>query len=84
MATHACLSKASAYLLCASEHLKENLWTSLGVQGLGLFTFNAEGRDSIPGQGTKVSHAAQHGQKLIISSSKVWGSAVPPPHSGNR
>ena len=33
--------------------------TSLEVQGLRLWTFNAGDLGSIPGQGTKIPHAAQ-------------------------
>ena len=36
---------------------------SLVVQKLRLHTANAGGVGVIPGQGTKISHAAQHGQK---------------------
>ena len=37
--------------------------TSLAVQWLGLRTAAARGRGSIPGLGTKIPHAAQHGQR---------------------
>ena len=33
------------------------------VQWLGLRAFTAGGAGSIPGQGTKIPHAAWHGQK---------------------
>ena len=33
------------------------------VQWLGLHTFTAWGTGSIPDQGTKILHVAQHGQK---------------------
>ena len=36
---------------------------SLEVQWLGLHTFTAEGRGSIPGRGTKISQAMQRNQK---------------------
>ena len=37
--------------------------TSLAVQWLRLYTSSAEGAGSIPGRGTKIPHAAWHGQK---------------------
>ena len=37
--------------------------TSLGVQWLRLRTFTAKGRSLIPGQGTKIPHAAWRDQK---------------------
>ena len=37
--------------------------TSLAVQWLGLCTSTAGGTGSIPGRGTKFSHAEQRGQK---------------------
>ena len=37
--------------------------TSLGVQWLRLCTPNAGGMGLIPGWGTKIPHATQHGQK---------------------
>ena len=42
-----------------------SLGLPLVVQWLRLHTSNAGGTGSIPGQGTKIVHAAQHGQKLI-------------------
>ena len=39
-------------------------WTSLVVQWLGLNTSNARGKGLIPDPGTKIPHAAQHGQKI--------------------
>ena len=41
----------------------ENLRTSLAVQLLRPHAPNAEGMGSIPGQGTKILHTAQHSQK---------------------
>ena len=38
-------------------------WTFLAVQWLRLCSSTAEGVGMIPGQGTKVPHAVQHGQK---------------------
>ena len=38
--------------------------TSLAMQRLRFHTSNAEGTGSIPGQGNKVPHAAQCGQKV--------------------
>ena len=35
----------------------------MAVQQLGIYAFSAEGAVSIPGQGTKIQHATQHGQK---------------------
>ena len=40
--------------------------TSLAVQWLGLHASNAGGVGSVPGRGTKIPHAAQHGQKFIL------------------
>ena len=37
---------------------------SLAVQWLGLGAFTAMGLGSIPGQGTKIPQAVQHGQKI--------------------
>ena len=39
---------------------------SLVVQRLGLGAFTARGRGSIPGRGTKILQAVQHGQKNKI------------------
>ena len=39
------------------------LGNSLAVQWLGLRASTAGGKDSIPGWGTKILHAAQHSQK---------------------
>ena len=39
------------------------LGNSLAIQWLGLSTSTAGGMGSIPGRGTKIPHAAQHGQK---------------------
>ena len=36
---------------------------SLAVQWLGLHAFTAEAAGSIPGRGTKIPQAVQHGQK---------------------
>ena len=40
--------------------------TTLAVQWLRLHVSNAEGADSIPGQGTKISHDLLHSQIIII------------------
>ena len=37
--------------------------TSLDIQWLGLRTFTAKGLGSIPGRGTKIPQAVQHGQR---------------------
>ena len=37
--------------------------TSLAIQWLRLCASNAEGADSIPGQGTKIPYAVQRGRK---------------------
>ena len=43
---------------------KTKKWVnSLVVQWLGLHAFTAEGAGSIPGRGTKIPQASQHGQK---------------------
>ena len=42
---------------------KEVIGTSLAVQGLRLCASNAGGAGLIPGRGTKIPHAARHGQK---------------------
>ena len=44
--------------------------TSLGVQWLRLQASNAKGTGSIPGQGTKMPHAARHGQKTTKNKTK--------------
>ena len=38
--------------------------TSLAVQWLRLRASNTGGMGTIPGQGTKIPHAARHGQKI--------------------
>ena len=44
---------------------KENaVENSLAVQWLGLRTLTAKGLGSIPGEGTKIPHAAGRGQKI--------------------
>ena len=40
-----------------------HLGNSLAVQWLGLCTFTAEGLGSIPGPGTRILQAVQHGTK---------------------
>ena len=50
---------------------KGNSRNSLAVQRLGLGTFTAEGLGSIPGQGTKIPQATQHGQKIKITLKKI-------------
>ena len=42
----------------------ENSGTSLAVRWLRHRSSTAGGTGSIPGQGTKIPHAAQHGQKI--------------------
>ena len=42
--------------------LNQNIRNSLVVQWLGLHVFTAKGMGSIPGQGTKIPQARQHGQ----------------------
>ena len=44
---------------------RDNSGTSLMVQWLGLRASTAGGTGSIPGQGTKIPHAARHGQKIL-------------------
>ena len=44
--------------------LNQNIRNSLVVQWLGLHVFTAKGMGSIPGQGTKIPQARQHGQNL--------------------
>ena len=46
--------------------LKGILGNSLVVQCLGLCALTAEGLGPIPGQGTKILQAVQHGQKVKI------------------
>ena len=48
------------YLLIS---LSLNLGTTLEVQWLRLHASTAGGAGSIPGQGTKITHAARHSQK---------------------
>ena len=51
-----------------SLHLSIVSGTSLAVQWLRLCAFTAGGTGSIPGQGTKIPHAAgKHGQKQLIN-----------------
>ena len=42
-----------------------NQRTSLVAQWLRLCVYNAGGKGSIPGWGTKISHAMQHSQKSL-------------------
>ena len=46
---------------------------SLAVQRLGLCTLTAEGPGLIPGRGTKIPQATQHGQKkkVMIPENKI-------------
>ena len=50
---------------------KSKVWEFPGVQWFGLGTLTAEGLGSIPGQGTKISHGSQCGQKKKKKKSKV-------------
>ena len=52
----------SSTITIKQTSLDEN---SLAVQQLGLHAFTPEGSCSLPGQGTKIPQAAQHGQKQI-------------------
>ena len=45
--------------------LKKCFWTSLAVQELGVHTSNAGGTGSVPGQRTKIPHAARRSQKIF-------------------
>ena len=45
------------------QYKNEAFGTSLAVQWLGLCASTAGATGSIPGQGTKIPHAARHGQK---------------------
>ena len=47
--------------------MRTHLWTSLEGQWLRLHAPNAGGGGSIPGQGTKIPHATQQGQKKKIT-----------------
>ena len=57
----------------------KSIWrgTSLVVQWLGLCTSNAGEAGSIPGRGTKVLYASQHGQK-IKKFLKTWWKNIKP------
>ena len=55
--------QAALRLDAEAESRKERAGTSLAVQWLRLYTPNAQGMGSIPGWGTRVSHAAWCGQK---------------------
>ena len=55
----------------------ENLRTSLAVQLLRPHAPNAEGMGSIPGQGTKILHTAQHSQKRKKKISAFWINLIP-------
>ena len=50
--------------LCKHEYKIACFGTSLAVQWLRLHAPNARGMGSIPGWGTKIPPAAQHGQKI--------------------
>ena len=53
-----------SWISCWSLDFKERgSGTSLEFQWLRLHASNAGGADRIPGQGTRIPHAAQHGQK---------------------
>ena len=53
------------------ESKNQNKWgTSLVVQWLRIHAPNAGGTGSVPGWGIKIPHAAQHGQKIIITKQK--------------
>ena len=45
--------------------MQANARTSLAVQWLRLRASNAGGAGSIPGWGTRIPHAAQHGKKIL-------------------
>ena len=54
--------------------------TFLAVQWLGANASDARGKCSVPDQGTKIPHAAQHGQKIktlkffkYIKKERSWG-----------
>ena len=53
------------------------------VQWLGLHASTARGMGSIPGQGTKIPHAAHHGQKKQKQKQKNLNQAIPSFHSYN-
>ena len=57
------------------KHLDKNngLATSLVVQWLRLHASNAGDLDSVPGQGTKIPHAAWCGQKINLKNKQVSG-----------
>ena len=54
------LRKKKLYKIHSKE---DNLENSLAVQWVGLHSFTAKGKGSIPGRGTKVPQAKGHGQK---------------------
>ena len=56
-----CFLKSRCYKFSYPKHLY--IWNSLSVQWLGLHAPTAGGMGSIPGQGTKILQAVQHGQK---------------------
>ena len=58
------MNRCSASLPIRNVQIKSGAsWTSLAVQWLRRHVSNAVGAGSIPGQGTKIPHAVQHGQK---------------------
>ena len=59
--------------ILSAEILFKNHWryeNSLAVQRLGLLAFTARGPGSVPGQGTKISQAAQCDQKQTNKQTK--------------
>ena len=51
--------------LCPNKvYWRNEIGNSLVVQCLGLHASTAGGKGSIPGQGTKIQQAVQHGQKM--------------------
>ena len=46
---------------------KSTIWDSLAVQWLRHWASNAGGAGSNPGQGPKIPHATQHGQKIFFN-----------------
>ena len=53
------------------QTLKSRIGGGIPWQWLGLPVFTANGPGSIPGQGTKIPQAVQHGQSINQSINKV-------------
>ena len=60
-----CRIKCFVCVISLDPHKTPDVGTSVVVQWLRLHAANAGDLGSIPGQGTKIPHAAQCGQKIL-------------------